>query len=126
MTAGITIPAGELSAIMQKAIVDSLSPETKNTMIQGAIAKLMEKPAVDNYSSKKGDSMLETAFIKALREVAHDVAKEVVEEVRPQIALQLRPMVEAIGGEYDWDLARALMQTMLEWAVKHKKIQDSY
>lgn len=127
MSSPITIPAGEMSAIVQRAIVDSLSLESKNTMIAAALEMLMRKPEVDRYDrSKKGDSMLEQAFANALRDVANDVAKEVVAELRPEIALKIRPMVEAVSGEYDFDLATKLMTVMLEWAKEDLRNRSGY
>lgn len=122
-TPEIKIPTGELQALLQKSILDALSAQTRETMLATALKWLMEKPEIkDNYSygKKLGDSPLEVSFHNALRTVVDEVAKEIVIELKPQIAEQLRPMVEAVGGEYDWDLARRLMQVMLDWAEEKK------
>lgn len=126
---GITIPAGEMSAIVQKAILDSLSSETRETMIAAALELLMHKGEgeYDYRTSKKVQlpSMMEVAFKDALRGVVAEVAREVVAEMRPQIAATIRPMVEAVGAADGYGADEELYVTIFTAILAWSKEQDS-
>lgn len=119
MSSPITIPAGAIDGLVAKAVIDSLSEETKTTVIESAVKFLLAKPQTDRYDKNKlGDSPLEVAFHDAIRSLAREVATEVVQEARPKIAEALQKMVAAIGeaeSSFDWDLQAKLMEAILNW-----------
>jgi hypothetical protein len=135
VTSEITIPAADMSAIVQRAILDSLSSDTKETMIATALAAIMDKPVSDTYdhhtrSYPKKDSMLETAFKNAMRVVVDEVARELVAEMKPKIAASLRPMVEAVGAAdgypVDEELYSTLFAAILSWSKEQEARRRGY
>lgn len=131
MTTGISIPVDEMRAIMGKAIIDSLSPQSKEQVIAGALEYLLKKPLTsEKWASTKtyGDSPIEIAMKDAVRQVCMEVAKEIAQtEVRPQIVTLAREMLGKISAlDADGDLKWKLMDTLLTAADEKLKEKRGY
>ena len=59
--------------IIAKAVLDSMTPESRTEMIQAAIKSLLTKPVGNTYDKK---SPIQEAFDSAVRQVANQIARE--------------------------------------------------
>lgn len=130
-TNGINIPVDEMRAIMGKAIIDSLSPTSKEQVIAGALEYLLAKPVTSpDYASKKtfGDSPIEVAMKDAVRQLCFEVAKEVAQtEARPRIVELAQEMLGKITAlDADGDLKWKLMDALLSAADERIKEKRGY
>lgn len=122
--ADIKIPEAEISALLSKAILDSLSKETQEKLVQGAIEYLMTKVSGDRYSYGAGKTPLQTAFEEAMGQTARDIAAEVLNrpENRERIVAEYANLIAKIPSfEDDWDLQVAFMQAIV---ARAKAIKD--
>lgn len=78
----------QMNTIVAKAVLDSLTPERRDELIQSAVKGLLEKdPEPRGYGDKR--SAFQRAFDSAVRQVAEKVAYEQLrdnEEVKASIA----------------------------------------
>ena len=111
----VKIPPEELNSILSKAILDSLSQETRDNLISGALRYLMAAPR-DRYGSA-GETPLQEAFNLALRQLAHKVAEEVLAEQGAAAKLResFTQFIEQIPDiDSDWELQTAIFRAILE------------
>lgn len=117
MSGPITIPTGELQVLVGKAIIDSLSEQTKETIFAAAIDHLIAPRTRDNGYGRKEEtpSPLQIAFNQAVENLARDVAKELAAEIKPRLALEMRNLLaelpENLAG--DWDLYSKLFGVLI-------------
>jgi len=92
----LTIPVDELSSILNKAILDSLSAQTKETLIEGALKHLMTSSR-DRYNSTS-KTPLQEQFEMAVNRVANQVAEEVIaaHPVRQQLVDRFTEIINQI------------------------------
>lgn len=75
--AELKIDDATMTGLVTKALVEGLSPETRQTMIEDSIkAHLLAKPAKRNYYDPEPLSPLQEAFNRAAYQVALDVCRE--------------------------------------------------
>lgn len=97
----ISIPPEEMQAIVGKAILDSLTEDARNTIIESAITWLNKVPT-DTYGRSKGDTPLVTAFTQAVATIAQKAAREIVEEhALPGLKAEWAEMLSAAPEEWD-------------------------
>jgi hypothetical protein len=126
----ITIPAGAIDGLVAKAIIDSMSEEAKQAIIEQAVVFLLEQPETDNgYGRKtKGESPMQMALNGEVRRIANEVAHELSATLRPRIVEAMQSMVKALGdadAEYDWDLQAKLMKAILDWRDDREKAKNA-
>lgn len=73
----ITIPTDAMQAIVQKAIMESLSEDQRAVLIETALKYLLTETRT---SYGRSPSPLESAFNMAVSEAAHTIAREIVKE----------------------------------------------
>ncbi len=74
--------------LVTKAIFDSLTPEARNSLIQGAIAGLLEGKVKDRYSRDTDTTKLQDMFNTAASDAAREIVREEMKKpvVREPIA----------------------------------------
>lgn len=89
------IPEADLNPILTKAILDSISEETRDTLLKGALAFLVA-PNNSSYGGYK--SPLQEAFNVVVRKLAYQVAEQVFEErgFSEKVALEAGKLVDAM------------------------------
>ena len=99
----LTIPVEELSTVLNKAILDALSAETRNRLIEGALKHLLTAPPPDRYGSAKPVSPLQQQFEYALNGIAREVAEEVLnaEGVRAQLTEKFGEVLARVESLFD-------------------------
>ena len=91
--------------VVAKGIIESLSDEQRNLVIQQAVHALLEDPR-DSYGRNKGKSPLQIAFNNAVRWVANDVVREYLDlpdirsAVESSILVALKTYMENYGYEH--------------------------
>ena len=91
--------------VVAKGIIESLSDEQRNLVIQQAVQALLEEPR-DSYGRNKGKSPLQIAFNNAVRWVANDVVREYLDlpdirsAVESSILVALKTYMEEYGYEH--------------------------
>lgn len=79
--AELKIDDATMTGLVTKALVEGLSPETRQAMIEDSIkAHLLVKPAKRNYYDPEPLSPLQEAFNRATYEVAMKVCRETLTE----------------------------------------------
>lgn len=73
----ITIPTDAMQAIVQKAIMESLSEDQRGVLIEAALKYLL---AETRTSYGRTPSPLESAFNQAVAEAARVIAREIIKE----------------------------------------------
>lgn len=114
----LKIPVEELSTVLNKAILDSLSAETKERLIEGALQYMLTAPATGRYGEKE-PSPLQRAFNQALNNVAYQVAEQLIETggTKEKLVDAFATVVADIPEvDSDWQLQRYLMDAVLKRA----------
>jgi hypothetical protein len=126
----ITLPLDEMRTLMNKAILDTLSAEAREKLIQHALDYLMTGPKVDRGFGKGGESPLELAFNNAVRELAGEVAKDIVTEQKPKITEAIRAMLEkldgGISGVNGWQLQHHLAGGIIAYIEEAERQRRNY
>lgn len=96
---------GEIAQqIVQKAIFESLTEESRNAMIEQAIAALITLPPKVNYGSIQPPSPLQVAFNDQVRQVASEVVNtylnddRIRDSIRYQIISALDDLIKQKGN----------------------------
>lgn len=111
----IKIPEGELSSVLGHAILQSLSEDTKETMIRGALEYLLEKPPSTGYGARQA-SPLQEAFNNAIHRITNEMVYELVkehprsQEVRDQIDKLFDTWPDMTSFEMQGKLASAVIE----------------
>lgn len=119
----LKIPVEELSTVLNKAILDSLSADTRERLIEGALQYMLTAPATGRYG-EKSPSPLQVAFNDALRTIACEVATQVLEAsgAREKLAEHFAALTVSIPDlDSDWKLQRHILDAVLKRA---KEIRD--
>lgn len=101
----IQIDSEAVREVVAKGIIESLSDEQRNLVIQQAVQTLLEEPR-DSYGRNKGESPLQIAFNNAVRGVANDVVREYLNlpdirsAVESSILVALKAYMEQYGYEH--------------------------
>lgn len=118
MTSGITIPVGELQALVGKAILESLSADTRATILEEAIKYLITPRTKDDgygRSTIVAASPLQLAFNQAIERLSREVADELAAECKPRLAIEMRTMLadmpDSIADE--WDVQSKLFRVLV-------------
>ena len=122
--ADLKIPEGEIAALLSKAILDSLSEETKEKLITDAISYLFTKKESSRYEYGAGKTPLQTAFHEAMGGVARDIATEVLNrpDIKNKLVNEYLNLIDAIPSfADDWDLQVAFMRAIIARAQEIKK-----
>jgi hypothetical protein len=91
----INIPQEELNSLLGKAILDSLTPDARNTIIAEAIAHL-NKPVGESWQRDK-QTPLQMAFNRAVDQLTQVLVRELIEDVfRDQIKGQVEELLQGI------------------------------
>lgn len=113
----ITIPTSELQGLVGKAILDSLSADTKETILAAAIDYLIAPREFkgDYGRTETKPSPLQLAFNRAVESLAHDVARELAQEIRPRLALEMRHLLAELPEslENDWEIYSKLFGVLV-------------
>lgn len=86
-----------MSQVINKAILESLTPETRNQLITAAIAELLNGHPVENrrgYGNDKRTNM-QIAFDRAVASAAEDIARKEVSENEQLRALFKKMLADA-------------------------------
>jgi len=75
--AEIKIDDSQLKDMIAKAVIDSLTPESRTELITNAVKMLLGRKTGNAYDSR---SELQVAFDNAVRNVAHEIALEHVKQ----------------------------------------------
>lgn len=119
----LEIPVEELSTILNKAILDSLSEQTKANLVEAALKYLLTEPERDRYGHKTDESPLQKAFNFALNRLAHEVADEVLAAhgARDKMAREFQSLYDNMPSmEEDYRLQQAVMEAVLRRAREIK------
>lgn len=118
---GINLDPESLSIIVQKAILDSLTPEARDQIMVDAIANLLTIPKKEQYG-RQMDTPLQEAFKSAVHSAAVTVVRDMVqsdEAVQAKILeLVSTPIAEITKGNWDGlpdRIGEAIGSTVAEW-----------
>lgn len=93
----ITLPLDEMRVLMGKAILDSLSAEAREKLLQEALNYLLVAPPTQRgYGEQK--SPIQYAFDEAVRQLATEIAQSIVAEQKPKIIEAVTAMLEKLEG----------------------------
>ena len=110
-----------LSTLVQKAILDSITPEARNKLVTDAIAELLAVQPKDHYGLG-GKSKLMEAFDSAIHIAARQLVTEQIKN-DPQVQAQIQDLVSApiaaiCDGNYDGlpeKIGAAIGDGVAEW-----------
>ena len=106
----ISIDSQSVQSIVSKAIVDSMSSEARERVIQQAVQHLVAAPKKEMYAPQQ-PSPIQHAFNVAVQKAAVDVVREMVDEgdLKERIREMVREkVVDALTGEGYNPLASAI------------------
>jgi len=93
-----------LTVMVQKAIIDSITPEQRNKLVTEAIESLLQAPKRDRYGSPTTPPLTQ-AFERAVETAAYKVVRDMIEN-DPAVQARIRelvsaPITELCEGNYD-------------------------
>lgn len=89
--AELNLDSETMGLLVQKSIMDAMSPELKEQLITEAIAKLLRRP------NPAGRTVLERAFEKAVQDAAFEYIRTMIDE--PAVLEQLQETIKPLAGE---------------------------
>lgn len=118
MSAPITIPTSELQALIGKAILDSLSADSRETILAAAVEHIIGPQISEDRYGKKTTrpSLLQIAFNVAVEKLIREVADELVTaDVKPRLAAEMRNMLSELPEslENDWEIYSKLFAVLI-------------
>ena len=108
--------------IIAKAVLDSMTPESRSEMIQSAIKSLLVTPTGNSYNKK---SPLQDAFDDAVREVARQTAREQIVG-SSEIATAITAMISEAWTKLMTDENRTKLVDRLVSALEKGLTGDRY
>lgn len=117
----INLPGEAFEALVQKAILDSLTPEQRENIIAQAL-KFLVTPQESGYYGKRVESPLQHAFQTATRGALGRVVEDMVvndEEVRGFVEGELRTLVREFTRQLGGDTYSELRSVLIDAMVQH-------
>lgn len=106
-----------LHDLISKWVLEQMSVEQREKVLQQAITYLMTPPKADKYATYQPPSPLQEAFNNALNRVMHDVARTIVDEdpaIRDAIQKLMGEALEEFLHGAEGDKKRGYVQKMGE------------
>lgn len=128
MTAPFSIDATAMKTVVSKAIMESISQEQRDVILEQAVAKLITPTKVNTgYRTEDGPSPLQEAFDRAVVQAANTAVRELIEE-RPEFQTKVRAAVadaidKLIEGDYNLasKVGSAVGSAVTDWASEQRR-----
>lgn len=116
----IELPIDELNLVLHKAILDSLTTESKETLVAGALHYLLTPKPGKDYQGRPNKSPLEEQFDRAVDRIAYAVAGEVMAEtgVKDKIVAQFSALIDNMPSLFEDE---KLLMSILEICMQRAK-----
>lgn len=132
MTQGIVIPPDSMNAIVQKAIMETITPEQRDSILTEAVAQLLTNEKVEFGRAQTGTNPLQLAFNEAVRVGTVKYVRQLVDQDQ---AIQKRIeevvgdfLLKALGAEGAWELdglnskiTDAFAGALIDWAKERRR-----
>jgi hypothetical protein len=119
MTQSINLDADSMSVLVQKAILDSLTPEVKEKLVSDAIQTLIVPPKDSRPQfGMKAKSILEVAFERAVESTTNRLVMEsIAGDPRVQAAIEelLHPLIVRLCDKNYEGLPDAIGEAVGRW-----------
>jgi hypothetical protein len=119
--ASLNIPEDAVAGIVQKMILDSITPEARDAIFTQAL-EWMTKPQTTGYLGGKNVSPLQEAFQLAMRGATQRLVAEMIEtdpEVRTFVDTELRALIRDFSRQLDENTSGELRSVLIEAMVDH-------
>ncbi len=118
----IKLSDGDLQALVAKSIVESLTPEKREALIENAVTALISQKAGSAYNAP---TVLQDAFNRAVAEVAQQIAREQIvgnTDIKAKIVVMIAEAWEKLVASESY----SAMVEQIETALRKGLVGDRY
>lgn len=124
----LQIDSQAMQIIVAKAIMDTMTTESRDALVQQAIATLITPPPKDrnSYSSREPRSPLQEMFEYSVQNVARDMVATIVRD-DDAFRARIRELLDAaLAKAFEGERGESIINSMADVLVNGIKVKDRY